>query len=164
MVTLERLMEIVSYDPETGIFTYLQSRGPRSKGSAMGHIAEDGYIVTRIDGRKYPVHRLAWMYVHGMYPSMMIDHIDGNRSNNRIANLRLATSSDNQKNSKRRSTNKSGCTGVYWNKERKSWMAYIKSHGKLMKLGYFEDIDAAIAARKSAEPLFGFHPNHGRHS
>lgn len=108
-------------------------------------------------------HRLAWELVNGPIPEdMQVDHINGIRTDNRIENLRLVTSSGQSKNQKLREDNKSGYPGVFWRSQRKKWSAYINSEGKRKYLGLFSSKDEAIDARKEAEKQMGYHSNHGR--
>lgn len=94
----------------------------------------------------YAAHRLAWVYVHGIIPSNMIDHINGDKDDNRIANLREATSSQNQRNTVKKSTNKSGYKGVCWHKRQKKWQVSIRYDGKPHHIGYFDNVlDASNA-------------------
>lgn len=102
-LTPERLRCLLSYDQGTGLFTWLIDRG---NGACAGQRAgtvdrNSGYVLVQIDGRQYRAHRLAWLYVHGRWPRPLIDHIDRNRANNRISNLREATSAINNSNTGR---------------------------------------------------------------
>ena len=99
------------------------------------------------------MHRIIWAYHYGAIPSnLQIDHIDGDRVNNTIGNLRLATHSQNKSNNKRAYRNsKSNILGVYWATRDKKWSAEIKLNGKTIRLGYFVNQEDAIAARKTAE-------------
>lgn len=163
MLTQKRLKELLCYDPGTGVFTNLISRSPSAvAGAVAGWIdIHNGYIQIQIDGRNYPSHRLAWLYVYGEFPIHEIDHTNGKRDDNRIVNLRAVTSSENSKNSKIRSTNTSGITGVSWCKNSNKWMVQISDNKKQINLGRFSDKFEAICARKSAENRLGYHPNHG---
>lgn len=93
---------------------------------------------------------------------MEIDHINHDRSDNRIENLRLVTGGENKKNQSIRKRNKSGFTGVGWHSKAKKWRAEIKSGGVYMYLGLYSSIGDAVNARKMAEIELGFHDNHGR--
>jgi len=99
--------------------------------------------------------------MYGFFPSHGLDHINGEGLDNRIVNLREADQGVNMKNTSRRVDNMSGVTGVHWYKNRKKWQAQIQVNGKRIFLGYFDDIDDAIAVRKLANIKYGFHNNHG---
>ena len=127
-----------------------------------GVLNKRGYIYIGIDGQRPQAHRLAWLYVHGEFPKNVIDHIDGNGSNNAISNLRDVTRSENQRNLKTRCESKSGFTGVSWCSARKKWAVRITNNGKYIMLGRYGDLDKAIEVRKSANIKYGYHENHGR--
>lgn len=122
----------------------------------------NGYVVFSLFKRLYKAHRVAWAIYYGEWPSDCIDHIDGNRSNNSIANLRVVPKRDNNKNMARKRDNTSGQTGVSRTKSGMRWRARIQANGKAKTLGSFATIEEAIAARKQAEAKYGFHVNHGR--
>jgi hypothetical protein len=142
MITAERLRKLLHYDPETGVFTWRMQRGPAAAGAVAGSPHRDGYVCIGIDGRWYLAHRLAWLYMSGEWPENQIDHHDGKRSNNRIANLRPATHAQNQMNS--RAYGQSGRKGVSWNRGR--WQARIRVNRVLIHLGRFDDKEEAAAA------------------
>jgi len=102
-LTRERLMELVSYDPSTGLFTSKVSRPPCKIGKVLGSKQAAGYVEFRLDYKSYLAHRLAWFYIHGDWPVGEIDHINQDRTDNRISNLRDVTRSENNRNSKTRS-------------------------------------------------------------
>ncbi len=160
LVTQERLKELMSYDENTGLFTQIKARSKIQVGDTVGYLY-DGYIRTEIDDRGYLVHRLAFLYMEGEFPPEEVDHINHDRSDNRMVNLRKATRGENQKNKTMQSTNTSGVTGVSWHKRIKKWHVYITVNKKIKQLGYFAERWDAICARKSAENKYGFHPNHG---
>ena len=117
-ITQQRLKEVLSYNEETGKFTWLISKTNSVKvGSIAGCSHKSlGYIVIRIDGKLHYAHRLAWLYVHGHLPNenkLQIDHIDGDRANNTLYNLKESTSAENNRNQRRQSRNTSGSTGVH---------------------------------------------------
>lgn len=120
-----------------------------------------GYSIITINNKRYKAHRLAWLYVHGRMPSEQVDHIDHNRANNKINNLRLADASTNARNTKLPSRNKSGIIGVSFCNSRNRWRATISNGGKAKTLGYFHEKSKAAKARKSAEVEYGYHQNHG---
>lgn len=122
----------------------------------------NGYHHGAIFGVTYTAHSVAWALYHGSWPLHGIDHIDGNRSNNSIVNLRDVPDKINAKNQKRNRRNTSGVTGVSYFARTRKWVAMIKGGGKVRNLGYYATLEEAAAARKRAEQQFGFHPNHGR--
>jgi hypothetical protein len=119
-----------------------------------------GYRQGCIDGRHYFAHRVIWAIHRGQWPEF-IDHIDGRRDNNRLENLRCVSRAENAKNMRQGSRNRSGVTGVHWDKEGRKWKAVISVQGAPKHIGYFKDLDEARAARREAEIAEGFHPNHG---
>lgn len=156
MITQARLKELVHYDPETGVFTRNVSRTNSKAGDPVGHSNATGYLRACIDGRKYFLHKLAWLYVNGEWPPECVDHIDLDKKNNRIANLRLATNSQNQANRPITSQNKTGFKGVHWCNHFKRYVAQISKDNKVKNLGYFRSAEAAHAAYcKAAKELHG---------
>ena len=162
MLTQERLKEVLHYNPLTGNFTWKVRTGQRIKiGDIAGYTNSDGYIQISLDGKKYQAHRLAWLYVTGELPPKQIDHINHDKADNRIANLRCTNQAENCKNATKRKDNNSGVMGVSWYKDRQKWVVNIRVNGKRLHLGYTTDFDIAIAMRKAAERKYGFHKNHG---
>ncbi len=146
-LTAERLRQVLDYDKATGTFMWLKgisNRAPAGK-EAGCRCRRSGYILIGIDGRLYPAHRLAWMFVHGVMPDE-IDHRDGDRANNKIQNLRSCTHAENQKNVPRPSHNTSGFKGVHFHPQTGKWRARIKSDGKHKSLGLHQTPEAAHAA------------------
>lgn len=151
----EMVRELLHYDPETGVFRW---RKKHARCIRAGDIAGcldrfgAGYWRIRIDGKGYSGHRLAWLYVHGKWPEQVIDHINGDRADNRIANLREATHRQNQQNRTRvQRNNTSGVRGVTWDKVTKRWRAYIENMGHTICLGRYDDKERAAKARRDAE-------------
>ncbi len=156
-ITQARLKERVNYCLETGIFTWLTTEGPRARiGATLGSLNTWGYLQCHLDKRRYLLHRLAWLYVHGVLPSHQIDHINHIKTDNRMANLRDVVQSVNQHNLRKRVDNSTGVTGVYWDKHSQKWAAKICVAARLLNLGRFVDKDDAIAARLQAERKY--HP------
>ena len=126
MITQSKLKELVHYDPDTGIFIWKKRTSNRIKiGNVVGNLHKYGYIEMRVDGERCLAHRLAWLYVYGYMPKL-IDHINRDKKDNRIKNLREANYSQNALNSKIRSDNSSGAKCVYFDKKNKSWEVKIK--------------------------------------
>lgn len=141
-ISRERLYELMSYDAETGSFIRKKGRfvkADRQTGTAR---RANGYHVVNVDRKVYAVHRLAWFYVHGTWPKE-IDHIDGDRANNRISNLRPATRTQNNANARLRKDNRSGHKGVCWDISRNKWMVRV---GK-KSIGRFDTKDEAVRVR-----------------
>jgi hypothetical protein len=161
MISHQELKEYLNYDPGTGLFTWIKSPRRNVKaGAKANYVDNKGYVRVAIKNAAYSGHRLAWFYMYGEWPSPL-DHIDHVKTNNRIANLREADHSENQKNISMPIDNTSGCVGVTWAKRANKWQAQIKSNGKYLYLGQHSDINAAILTRKVVEFAYGFHPNHG---
>jgi hypothetical protein len=147
MITQSTLKKNLHYAPETGIFTWLKNKSQRVKiGAIAGNLQQTGYARIEIDGITYRSHRLAWLYCYGQTPEFFIDHIDGNKNNNRLENLRECTNSENMKNQGVRVTNTSGYKGVSWHKRDCKWAAFARINGRLKHLGYFETPKAASIA------------------
>lgn len=157
-VTQEELKDVLDYNPETGIFKW--KRG-RYRGNIAGSINKSGYPTVRIGLRQYYLHRLAILFISGNTPARCVDHLDRDKTNNRLDNLRVISKAENNRNMPRRKDNTSGETGVFWNKRRHKWIAQIKHNGRQIYLGSFDDILSAAAARKSSLVMFGFHETHG---
>lgn len=155
-LTRDRLLEVLNYDPMSGVFRWKVRNSNRVKiGDVAGVIAE-GYVKINIDGVRYPAHRLAWLYVFGAWPDGRLDHRDLDRSNNRIDNLRIATQSQNSANRAMQANNKSGFKGVSWSTKRQKWAVYLKKEGKGRFLGYFDDPeDGHLVWLKAAEEAHG---------
>ena len=176
----ETLHKLLRYNPETGVL-FWKARTPdmfSSEQQPPEHACavwnskfahkealtsfSSGYKRGMILGRHYLAHRTAWAIYYGEWPHKTIDHINGNRSDNRIKNLRVVSNSINMRNTKRRSNNTSGVCGVSFREATNKWQAYIFAKGRQKHLGFFDDLNEAISARKAAEVEHDYHPNHGR--
>lgn len=158
MIGIERLREQLEYNPESGKFFWRVCRsGVRRAGIEAGcKSLKTGYVFIGIDGRLYLAHRLAWFYVHGAWPDRGIDHINRDRADNRLANIRPADQQQNAANSPARSTSRSGVKGVSWCKSTQMWRATITVNGKQKTIGRYESIsDAAAAYQQEAMHAFG---------
>lgn len=154
-LTAEKLRELLHYSPETGVFTWKVSNSNRVKvGDVAGCLDGRGYLLISVRSRLHKAHRLAWLYVYGVWPTDQIDHINRIRTDNRIANLREVSHKQNNQNRSKPSNNTSGHPGVSWHKQRSKWLAHIKHNQKKIHLGCFNTIEEAIAARKAAEKLY----------
>lgn len=158
---IEKAASLVNYDPETGVFRWAVSRCGCHAGDLAGD-SRDGYWRIRIKRKAWRAHRLAWFITYGEVPNRGIDHINRNRSDNRMVNLRLASSQENSRNLPLSKANKTGITGVFWNRSKGKWEAKIKVHYKDVLLGRFNNLFEACCARRSAEIKYNFHPNHGK--
>ena len=157
ILTQEYLRSLFDYNAETGVFTRLTCTANRHKlGETVGYSGARGYLQAMAAGKKYMVHQLVWMWVYGYLPPNDIDHINRNRSDNRLANLREVTRSENNHNMRISRANWSGYTGVAWDKSRCLWLASIKADGKQHHLGRFKTPQAASAAYLAAKAVY--HP------
>lgn len=149
--------EWFSYDPDTGLVTWLKTPKRRKwikPGSNYVCEHNQGYRYVTVNKEIFLVHRLGWFLTHGYWPKE-IDHIDGNRSNNQLCNLREVTRRENQRNSESRGKT-SKFKGVSWSTSRKKWAVYIHDGTKGINLGRFEDeFEAARAYNEAAEAIFG---------
>jgi hypothetical protein len=163
-LTQERLRELLHYDPETGVFTWMATRAGAFAGAKAGSISIKGAVVIRIDYQLYYAHRLAWFYMNGGWPDFGVDHQDLDPTNNRWNNLRRANQSQNAANTKKRRTMAGKpCTsrykGVTLQRSSGRWMAQI-THGRGFHqyLGTFdtevEAHEAYIIAAKQAHGDF----------
>ena len=145
----EKVFEKLQYDPETGIFTWIESPSNKCKlGSVAGSYQLGGYRQITVSGTTYAAHRLAWRKTYGEWPKFQVDHVNSVRDDNRIANLRLATSSQNMHNPLRtKAKNKtSRFMGVSFLSSRSRWIAQIKLGGETRRIGSFVcEQDAADA-------------------
>lgn len=160
LLNQEKLKELVHYDPETGLLTRKTRFGTRQIGDVMGKNWCVGYVRVSLLCERYSAHRLAFLYMEGRWPKS-IDHINHIRTDNRWINLREVDQAENTKNIKLSSRNKSGVTGISWDRRCKKWFACLRTGGKTKYLGVFSDKFEAICARKSADNKYGFHSNHG---
>ena len=159
-LTAERARELLDYDPDTGEFIRLVHLSNFRTESA-GYIRPKGYRRLCVDGEYHEAHRLAWLIVYGEYPNQ-IDHINGNRTDNRLVNLRNVGNEENARNRKLMKSNSSGCPGVHSN-GRGSWVARVGiGSGKRLHLGTFKSLAFAKSVRRSVERQLGYHENHGR--
>ena len=177
MIQPNEISEFLHYDEGTGVFTwktrdriYFTSANQwknwngRYPGSVAGTIGKKGYRTIAILDRLYRAHRLAWAYMTEEWPLNQIDHINGDRDDNRLVNLRPVTNEINGRNLSLQARSKSGRIGVtpYNYHGKNLWVARIRIQRELIHLGYFDTIEAASEARSQAEIAFCFHPNHGK--
>jgi hypothetical protein len=142
-VSVEQLRALLEYDPSTGILRWKVTRGGSARcGDTAGVTQATGYVVIMVSGKNYLAHRLAWAIVHGEWPTIYIDHIDGDRANNRIANFRLATRAQNGRNKPAR--------GYSFVPKHRRYRAVIQVNGKNIHLGSFMEPAKAHAAYLAA--------------
>lgn len=160
-LTAARLRELLHYDPETGAFRWLIDRRRTKAGDIAGSRRRDGYVSISCAGSSYVAHRLAWLYMHGSWPELDVDHKDGDRANNAFDNLRQASDSQNAQNRAVRIDSSSGIPGVGWHKGKGRWQAKIGVNGRRIFLGSFRTAEEACAAYMQAkERLHSFQPLH----
>jgi hypothetical protein len=175
----EMLCELLEYCPDTGLLTwkartekwfksgYRTARGnaanwnAKHAGKTAAKRSPRGYVRIALLGAEYYAHRIAWAIHYGEWPRGEIDHVNHDPSDNRISNLREVSRTDNCKNQSMSSLNTSGVTGVCWDSRKKRWISHITVNNYRHRLGLFVQFDAAVKARRDAEKLYGFHPNHG---
>lgn len=168
--------EAFSYNPKTGILSWNKERPEyhfkRSKdkktwekqfgGKVAGSSHSGGYLTVWVFGKHQFAHRIIWLILYGYLPTHEIDHIDGCRQNNRAENLREVSHTDNARNASQRKDNKSGVSGVHWSKTANKWVVQIRDHGKARHVGFFERLEDAAVARKTANQKYGYHGGHGK--
>jgi hypothetical protein len=159
----EILDELLDYDHNTGVFKWKKFRGNTANvGSVVNNITSSGYNMICVKNKRYQAHRIAYKMFHKRDPEGILDHVDGDMTNNRISNLRVASSKQNQGNSKMPCHNTSGLKGVSWSKKSGKWAAQINQGNKKVWLGVYEDKnDAHQAYMKAAIEHFGEFANNG---
>jgi hypothetical protein len=148
MATQERINDLFYYG-DGALYRKKDAANQQKAGDRAGAVHHTGYRNIQIDGVMYLEHRVIYKMHYGIMPER-IDHIDGNKENNRINNLRECTASQNSQNRGRQSNNTSGVKGVCWRKKSGKWHAQIMSKGVFMHLGFYTDIDAAAEAVRAA--------------
>lgn len=170
LMCVDDLRQLISYNPETGLVTWAY-RHPGTRGNRIfngkfggkdaGSHHNAGYTRICIRGVTYLAHRVAWAFTYNEEPPEQIDHINGDRSDNRISNLRAANYSINAKNRAKMSRNTSGFSNVSWSKAAGKWQAMFRHHGELHYVGLFETPEEAGAAVNSAKAGLGYSERHG---
>lgn len=165
VLTAERLRELLHYDTETGVWTWISACGRWGRipaGAKAGFADTQGYWIINVDGRHYRAARLAVLYMTGEWPRGEVDHCDTDPSNDRWDNLRKATSQENKANRGLNKNNTSGFKGVSWDRHKKKWVAQTKHNYRRIFLGRFDTKEEAHAAYCSAaERYFGEYARYG---
>ena len=163
----EKIRSLLDYDQKTGSFVWKARPGSSSfkksmVGKAAGSAHSSGYLAISLHGKKYLAHHLAWVHFYGSWPPAYIDHINLNKRDNRIANLRLATPGQNSANASLRCDNTSGYLGVRFEPRRKKWIAVLHHEGKTRQLGSFAtpEMAAAAYAREAYKKFGDFCPSY----
>lgn len=155
MISAEKIRSLLDYDPDTGDFLWkdgARKKYDKSKVNKAGHVGFHGYVLWKYQNKMYRMHRIAWLYVYGSFPDADIDHINGIRHDNRIANLRKISRSGNLENlHKATSKSRSGILGVCFDKKSQKWRAFICVKGKRYSLGTHATSEAASAAYMDAK-------------
>lgn len=161
MITPEKLHQLFEYRDDGNLVRKVSGAGrSNKKGMVVGFFPKkitrsNRYVTTKINGQHYCVHKLIYMYHHGVMPDQL-DHINGNSLDNRIENLRLATTSENAQNRKTFANNKSGCKGVTWHKRIKKWQVSVAVNKVQKHIGYFDDLEfAALVATEARDKYHG---------
>jgi hypothetical protein len=147
IISQELVKALFEYNPDTGIFIRKLTTGSKAKaGSVAGILNDVGYLELSINSYRYRAHRIAWLYCFGEFPSGQLDHIDGNKSNNALDNLREATNKENAYNKSISVLNTTGYKGVSLDKRSGRYRAYITVNGKQKGLGYYSTAEQASEA------------------
>lgn len=165
-ITFSRLLELVEYDNETGIMVSIADRSAArgcgrmvKKCQILGRPNKKGYLQTTIDRKTYLIHRLAWLYETGSFPSYQLDHIDGNRANNAFINLRECIQSENNQNViKTKKSCTSGHVGVCYAQSKGCWIAYLKLAEKQIQKFAKNEQDAILARAELKKQFHKFNP------
>lgn len=146
-IAIEKLRELFIYDATDGVLRWA------AKGAPAGFINHKGYRMVGISGKQYRAHRIVLAMEHGRWPpeDLVVDHIDGDRDNNRISNLRLCTHSENQHNRDIPSNNSTGLLGVSYDKEDRNWRASICVNRKRRRIGNYPTAEEAHQAYLNAK-------------
>jgi hypothetical protein len=168
VIEIEELRLAFNYDPETGALIWKHREGMPAKrntryaGTRAGSVHLSGYRKIKFQGRMLWEHRIVWAIAHGRWPADQIDHINGVKGDNRLANLREANNSQNGANRTTQKNNKSGLKGVAWDGRVNKWFARIRKNGQPLHLGMFETPEAAHASYvEAAQKLHGQFANAG---
>lgn len=160
--SVEDLRKLFEYNEQTGILYWSVNKGRATKGDIAGTNHNKGYLSVQIDKTAYLLHRVIWCIYYGQWPSKFIDHIDLNKKNNKINNLRLATRANNCQNHARRIDSNSSIKGVTWHVRLNKWQARVQIDNKRVHLGYFHNLmDAEKRITDVRSNLHKEFTNHG---
>ena len=165
MLTFERANELFHYEPSSGrlIWKKVTTNAVKVGDEAGTFCKTTGYIQVYVDGHGYTANRIAMILTYGDLPKgAQIDHINHDRSDNRLENLRITDREGNGRNVSMMCTNTTGVMVVVYHKKCNKYMAQIYVDKKHKYLGIYETLEEAATVRKSAEFLYGYHPNHGK--
>jgi hypothetical protein len=144
MITQDILKSLFEYDKNTGIFKRISLKHQGIKNiDKVGYVNDAGYLLISVLNKRYRAHRLAWLYVTGKMPIDQIDHINLKRLDNRFCNLRECNNEENNRNSRKKSTNTSGYRGVHFNNQTNKWQARARVNGKRYHIGLFDSAEKA---------------------
>lgn len=144
---LEDMRSYLSYDVNTGVFTYTRKKGKMGAGKIAGTTNKQGHIEINFNQKKYQAHRVAWLFCNGRWPDGIIDHINRDPKDNRISNLRESTDSDNMHNrDKAHPINKTGLIGASFRKKTGKWVSQIRVNYKIFHIGVFDTPEEAHMA------------------
>lgn len=156
LISHKELLQVVKYDPVKGLFAWVKQRRGRKSSLGIGSLDSGGYLRIAICGKRYSAHRLAWFYVHAKWPTEEIDHVNRERNDNRIMNLRQATVFQNRQNRPMMPRNTSGIKGVKFIPITGKWGATIDANLKKQWLGTFATCEqAGRAYQQAAKALHG---------
>lgn len=175
----QAIRDRLDYAPETGTLTWREPKREwfatlnaftswrtRWGGKESGKIRRDGYRAVRLtvdgNGMSFLAHRVAWFITYGEWPRGQIDHMNGDRADNRLCNLRAVSQHENLLNMKCPADSKTGVPGVTWSKHAKRWLVRVNIDKRTKNLGYYLNFEEAVAARRSAEQKHGYYKNHGK--
>jgi hypothetical protein len=159
---LDYLLSQLWYDDSNGEFRWIVPKRGIKPWSVAGYINDQGYKIICLDKTKYRVHRLVWLCETGHAPKGEIDHINGDRTDNRFSNLRDVTRAENKRNVGKPVNNTTGYQNIMWYEPLKKWHVQISKNSKKNHIGYFLTLNEAIEARNRALSMLGFHENHAR--
>lgn len=166
-ITVSELKELINYDPDTGEIRWKKGRPGASSGNLAGTLKPSGYVIVLIKRKLYRAHRIAWFYMTGEFPTKEIDHINGNKSDNRFCNLRLADKTQNNWNKKVRKDSKVGIKNVLYFPNFKKYYVRINANKQKHQFGPFDTIEEAAKVAEAQRAVLHAefaHVNHAKPS